>query len=245
MTGSGAIAARVRADTVRKCDGRYSMIITGASGFVGRQIVPILRAQGFDLLLVGRDPQRLATLFPESRTATTPAWQSAAAAMTCCCIWRCRTIMNVPASAFQAANVDLLLSLGKIAGQIGVRRFINLGSTHALSGNADDAYGASKAEGDRLLRETSAVPVTAIIAPAIYGTTFQGNLKIVERFPVSASFDDQDAFVAEACRFNPAWPRSSPRKRAGTMAKPARAWCPTISRTTGCTASYRGRWTWA
>lgn len=160
------------------------MIITGASGFVGRQIVPILRAQGFDLLLVGRDPQRLATLFPGIPNCD---YASLAERGRGYDVLLHLAVQNnhegVSAAAFQAANVDLLLSLGKIAGQIGVRRFINLGSTHALSGNADDAYGASKAEGDRLLRETSAVPVTAIIAPAIYGTTFQGNLKIVERFP--------------------------------------------------------------
>lgn len=40
------------------------MIITGASGFIGRQIVPRLVSVGFDLLLVGRNPDKLSELFP-------------------------------------------------------------------------------------------------------------------------------------------------------------------------------------
>ncbi|MBA4045727.1 MAG: sugar transferase [Erythrobacter sp.] len=160
------------------------MIITGASGFVGRQIVPILRAKGFDLLLVGREPKRLESLFPGIPNCDYANLAERGSGYDILLHLAVQNNhRNVSAAAFQAANVDLLLSLSKIAAQIGVRRFVNLGSTHAFAGNVDDAYGASKAEGERLLRETSTVPVTAIIAPAIYGTSFQGNLKIVERFP--------------------------------------------------------------
>ena len=38
--------------------------IDGASGSVGRQLVPLLQARGAELLLIGRDPIVLQRLFP-------------------------------------------------------------------------------------------------------------------------------------------------------------------------------------
>src|SRR5690606_16672203 len=46
-----------------------SMIIVGASGNVGRQIVPLLQAAGVRLLLLGRDPSHLHQLFPDCPSA--------------------------------------------------------------------------------------------------------------------------------------------------------------------------------
>ena len=40
------------------------IVLTGASGFVGRELVPLLAASGAELRLVGRDPARLRALFP-------------------------------------------------------------------------------------------------------------------------------------------------------------------------------------
>ena len=40
------------------------VLVTGASGFIGRQIVPRLVSDGFELLLVGRNPDKLSELFP-------------------------------------------------------------------------------------------------------------------------------------------------------------------------------------
>lgn len=39
--------------------------ISGASGFVGRQLVPLLVKKGVDLLLISRDPPKLQDLFPQ------------------------------------------------------------------------------------------------------------------------------------------------------------------------------------
>ena len=46
------------------------MIVTGASGFVGREIVPLLMAHGFELILIGRNPNRLRNLFPGCNAAS-------------------------------------------------------------------------------------------------------------------------------------------------------------------------------
>ena len=40
------------------------IVITGASGFIGKELVAIFQARNADLLLVGRDAERLALLFP-------------------------------------------------------------------------------------------------------------------------------------------------------------------------------------
>ena len=46
------------------------IIITGASGFIGMQIVPRLVSAGFELLLVGRNPDKLSALFPDIKNCS-------------------------------------------------------------------------------------------------------------------------------------------------------------------------------
>ena len=46
------------------------IIVTGASGFVGRNIVPLLTQNNVDLLLVGRKPKELQNIFPTHRVTS-------------------------------------------------------------------------------------------------------------------------------------------------------------------------------
>ena len=44
---------------------RERVLLSGASGFVGHQLEPVLRAAGYDVLCGSRDPRRAAARFPE------------------------------------------------------------------------------------------------------------------------------------------------------------------------------------
>ena len=46
------------------------IIVTGASGFIGREIVPFLKKANAELLLVGRDTDILKSLFPGDRVTS-------------------------------------------------------------------------------------------------------------------------------------------------------------------------------
>ena len=46
------------------------IVITGASGYVGQNIVPILKDQSEELLLVGRDAAKLTRIFPDVPNCT-------------------------------------------------------------------------------------------------------------------------------------------------------------------------------
>jgi uncharacterized protein YbjT (DUF2867 family) len=40
------------------------ILVVGASGYIGGRLVPLLAAQGHDLILMSRDPRPLAARFP-------------------------------------------------------------------------------------------------------------------------------------------------------------------------------------
>ena len=43
------------------------IVVTGASGFIGKNIIPILENKVTELLLVGRNPDNIKSLFPQHR----------------------------------------------------------------------------------------------------------------------------------------------------------------------------------
>ena len=43
------------------------IIVTGATGFIGQKLVPYLKEANVELLLVGRNTEKLKTLFPNEK----------------------------------------------------------------------------------------------------------------------------------------------------------------------------------
>lgn len=153
--------------------------ITGASGSVGQMLVPRLRAKAVDLVLLGRDPARLAALFPGIPSAglNDLAAQSGLDA-----------VVNLSArnndaggtlADFRAANVDLPRALRAVP----VPRFIQMSSVHALDPGNDSPYAVSKREADAMLADEAGTGVTILHAPAIWGERLAGRLAAVGRLP--------------------------------------------------------------
>lgn len=92
------------------------IVVTGASGFVGLSLVPLLAEAGAELLLVGRDPARIRQAFPAlaacgygelaRRGAGFDVLLHLAAA---------NNDAGLAADAFRAANVDLALETAESA----------------------------------------------------------------------------------------------------------------------------------
>lgn len=178
------------------------LLLTGASGFVGRAVLDRLLEDGrFDTTIaVRRDLPGLSTLVNVTRMGTIDAesnWNNAVA--DCAVVIHCAARVHVmndasadPLADFRKVNVDGTLQLARQAAQAGVRRFVFLSSIKVngegtLAGapyTADaepapaDPYGISKMEAEKALRLLSmqtGMEVVIIRPTLVYGPGVKAN----------------------------------------------------------------------
>ncbi len=160
------------------------IVITGASGFLGTQLVPRLQQQGIELLLVGRDPAALGRLFPQNRVAGYEDLATAAQGYDVVLHLAVRN-NDQPGSLedFRAANVTLLETVAQAARAAGVATFINVTSLQARPDETASPYARSKAEGEARLAGIPGLRVVNLRLPAVYGTEYRGKLAILAKVP--------------------------------------------------------------
>lgn len=159
-------------------------VVTGASGFVGRQLVPLLAQAGVELLLVGRDPDQLARLFPDIATCGYDALATQAKGFDL--LVHLAVVNNdadAPPETFFAVNVEHLLEVARSARDAGIGRFVNISSVHALDEANDSPYAQSKREAARLLAEMKGIEARTVYLPAVYGEMWSGSLSFLNRLP--------------------------------------------------------------
>lgn len=166
------------------------LVLTGASGFVGAQLVPQLQAiSNGKLLLVSRDSQALAQVHPGATTTDYSGLVShdiAGAIIVHMATWnndRAGTIKE-----FSEVNVDLLIATAQHAKAGGAARFINLCSTHALAPKEGDFYAETKREGARALAALWPEGAINLYLPAVYGDRTQGKLRKLDALPRSLRY---------------------------------------------------------
>jgi lipopolysaccharide/colanic/teichoic acid biosynthesis glycosyltransferase len=160
------------------------IVLTGASGFVGSQLVDRLARTKRPLLLVSRDAAALQTQYPELRVCDYDAL--AHVDLTGAVFIHLATRNNDQPGTldeFRTANVDHLLRTAMIAKEGGARRFVNISSTHALEPKPDDPYGVSKHEGAEKLAAYWPAGALNLYLPAVYGAEFRGRLAILDKLP--------------------------------------------------------------
>lgn len=159
------------------------MIITGASGFIGRQIVPRLVSAGFELLLVGRNLDKLSELFPSVKNCVYSSLAEAGQGselLLHLAVLNNNALSN--ADEFREVNVDLLEQTLAAAKQAGISRFVNATTFHALDGHGSE-YARSKRAALDILKAEENIAITNVFLPAVYGDEFAGKLSIVKKVP--------------------------------------------------------------
>lgn len=160
------------------------IVITGAGGFVGAQLIPLLANAGHELLLVGRSPARLKQRFPGKAACTYDDLPKRAKGFDLLVhLAVLNTNAEAPSSLFQEVNVNLALKTVKAAKAAGIPTFVNVSSVHALDPNRRSAYADSKREAAKLLAEIDGIKVLNIYLPAVYGDKWSGKLSVLNRFP--------------------------------------------------------------
>lgn len=159
-------------------------VITGATGFVGRGLVSLLSAEGIELLLVGRDADRLAKMFPTHQTCDYDSLCDRAVGY--------HTVIHLAAAnndsgltdtQFFEANVELLERLASCAIKARVPQFLNVSSVHALDARNQSAYARSKREGARRLAAISGLNAVTVYLPVVYGDGWSGKLVFLNYLP--------------------------------------------------------------
>lgn len=190
-----------------------TILLTGATGFVGRHVAARLIADGVPLHVAVRDRDRAparAVAFPIGDLATSIDWRPALSGVSIVVHLAARVhVMHEAASdplaAFRAINRDATLGLARAAVNAGVRRFVYI-STVKVNGEGtttrpfrpDDAphpvdpYGRSKWEAEQGLHGLAAetgLEVVIIRPPLVHGAGAGGNLArllglVAQGFPI-------------------------------------------------------------
>lgn len=181
-----------------------TVLVTGATGFVGRYLVPDLAARGFKVRAAARDPAAIASapgvetvLMPD--LAEAPEWRPLVAGITHIVhlAGLAHATADIPETAYISVNAEATRSLAIAARMAGVRRMVLLSSVKAQSDAAADhvlretdeprpvdAYGRSKLAAERWMSQALAGSCTEHVSlrpVLIHGPGVKGNMAALQR----------------------------------------------------------------
>ncbi|MBR0960023.1 NAD-dependent epimerase/dehydratase family protein [Bradyrhizobium japonicum] len=176
-------------------------LVTGASGFLGRHIVPALTREGWSVRRAVRSPEGTGGEVVIDSIGPETDWQAALEGVDAVVHLAARVHYKNEEHAVQLyrdVNVDGTRHLARSAAMAGVRQFIFI-STVLVHGRSNDGrapfsesdvptprglYGTSKAEAEaglRALARDSDMKISVIRPPLIYGAGAKGNFALLTR----------------------------------------------------------------
>lgn len=160
------------------------IVITGATGYVGRSLVPLLQESGADLLLAGRDKAKISRMFPGSACCDYTELAETAKGYTV--LLHLAVLNNTsgePLETFLKVNVDGALEAARLAREAGIETFVNFSSTHALDRSNTSAYAISKRKAAEELARLEGMRVINLYLPYVYNPDFSDRLTFLSKLP--------------------------------------------------------------
>lgn len=160
------------------------IVITGATGFVGQQVVKRLIKNGHVLLLVGRKKERLSECFPDFDTC---CYQELANKARGYDLLINLATQNNNSSAsyeeFYMANVSLVDHIAGVCEDVGIKCLLYVSSFHCLNERDKSHYAATKRLGAAKIANLLNVNTCTLFLPIVYGDFWGGKLKFLNRLP--------------------------------------------------------------
>lgn len=159
------------------------IVIAGASGRIGRQLVRMLEKKSVEMTLLGRGEQ-LGVLFPQHGTASLDVESSRiTGADLFIHLVGLNNDSSQPESAFLYTNVYLARTLLDKAKSSGIKRFINISTVHVLDDDNRTPYAESKRKFLKVLREETGIKVTTFFLPYVYSKTWDRQMNFLNSIP--------------------------------------------------------------
>lgn len=160
------------------------IVITGASGSIGRPLVKAFLAKGAQLLLVGRDPHTLRTLFPGTDCCNYDELAELAHGYDGLLhLAVLNNNVSESADAFLKANVGLTQKVLQAARSAGVKRFAYASTVQALDCRNQSPYATSKRVASDLVDEAEGIETRILYLAAVVGDRLTGKLAVLDRLP--------------------------------------------------------------
>ena len=169
-----------------------NIIITGATGFIGKQLVPLLNFKTNEIALFGRDIKKLNEIYPQFMVYEYKDLERV--------INKNSIILHLAVKNnrennnkknlrdYLKVNVMFTKKLYKIAMQARIKKFLNLSTTNILNENKKDPYSMTKRKLVNNIKNKENLKFINLIMPIVYGKKFTGRLSFLNMFPRSFSF---------------------------------------------------------
>jgi lipopolysaccharide/colanic/teichoic acid biosynthesis glycosyltransferase len=164
---------------------QYDFIVTGASGNIGRHLIPLLGEQGYSILALGRDASALRAMYAKHPQVDCANYEAFAEQETCNTLIHLAVRNNDQPGTleeFTRVNVDFTNIVCTQFMRMNGRRFINISSVQALDDSNDSPYAASKRLAQRNLSASLGAALDTIYIGYFYDENFFGKkLDILNR----------------------------------------------------------------
>jgi lipopolysaccharide/colanic/teichoic acid biosynthesis glycosyltransferase len=159
------------------------ILITGATGFLGKCLLHHFKDTDYELILVGRNVEVINILYPNKIAINYKDMKNLQ--MQIDVIIHLAVLnnnANLPFKSYLKVNVDLYKDILNFASQNSVQKVINLTTLHVFT-NKKNNYTKTKKLGIREGKKYKDLEIYNIFCPMIYGQTFNQKLKFLNLFP--------------------------------------------------------------
>ena len=164
------------------------IVVSGASGSLGSELVPLLGQAGHTLLLISRDEEKLRAKFPGANVASLDTWETQGGGYE---IFLHLAVLNSDRAGssedYFQVNSTLTGSLAAGARRLGISRFIYPSTVQVLLPGHDSPYAQSKRAGEKSARANFGDTAEIVYLGLIHGTQYSGKMSFLNRIPRGAA----------------------------------------------------------